>query len=88
VCHKQLRRRAKHSRCSETDKEPECRVITLSGFSANNPLRKQGRINWYSESSEYGFVELLHLVICHAILDLEMGRYAERTLLPHSPKTS
>ena len=54
-------------------KESRCRVITLSGFSADNPLRVQGTLNWYVESSEYGFVEISHLVICHAILDLEMG---------------
>ena len=54
-------------------KESGCQVITLSGFSADNPLREQGALNWYVESSEYGFVEISHLVICHAILDLEMG---------------
>ncbi len=54
-------------------KESGCQVITLSGFSADNPLREQGTLNWYVESSEYGFVEISHLVICHAILDLEMG---------------
>ncbi len=54
-------------------KESGCQVITLSGFSADNPLRVQGTLNWYVESSEYGFVEISHLVICHAILDLEMG---------------
>ena len=54
-------------------KESGCQVITLSGFSADNPLREQGMLNWYVESSEYGFVEISHLVICHAILDLEMG---------------
>jgi D-sedoheptulose 7-phosphate isomerase len=54
-------------------KESGCRVITLSGFSVDNPLREQGTLNWYVKSSEYGFVEISHLVICHAILDLEMG---------------
>jgi D-sedoheptulose 7-phosphate isomerase len=54
-------------------KESGCQVITLSGFSADNPLREQGVLNWYVKSLEYGFVEISHLVICHAILDLEMG---------------
>ncbi len=57
--------------------ESGCKVITFSGFSAKNPLRKQGTLNWYVESSEYGFVEIAHLTICHAILDLEMGWNAE-----------
>jgi hypothetical protein len=25
------------------------------------------------ESTEYGFVEIAHLAICHAVLDIEMG---------------
>ena len=50
-----------------------CHVITLSGFSPDNPLRQQGSFNWYIASSEYGFVEIAHLTLCHAILDIEMG---------------
>jgi len=50
-----------------------CQVITLSGFRPNNPLRSSGDLNWYVRSPEYGFVEISHLVICHAILDIEMG---------------
>ncbi len=51
-----------------------CQVITLSGFAPDNPLRGSGILNWYVASSEYGLVEISHLVICHAILDYEMGR--------------
>jgi len=51
----------------------ECHVVTMSGFSSNNPLRNEGLLNWYVNSNEYGFVELLHLTLCHAILDIEMG---------------
>ena len=47
--------------------------IRMSGFSSNNPLRNEGVLNWYVTSDEYGFVELLHLTLCHAILDIEMG---------------
>ena len=50
-----------------------CRVITLSGFKSDNPLRGMGELNWYVDSLEYGFVEISHLVICHAILDYQMG---------------
>ena len=53
--------------------EVDCQVVTLSGFSPDNPLRKEGLLNWYVNSPEYGFVELSHLVICHLILDYQMG---------------
>ena len=53
--------------------EADCQVVTLSGFSPDNPLRKKGLLNWYVNSPEYGFVELSHLVICHLILDYQMG---------------
>jgi len=56
----------------------ECHVVTMSGFSPRNPLREQGAYNWYVPSSEYGFVELSHLTICHAILDIEMGWQLDR----------
>ena len=48
-------------------------VITLSGFARDNKLRRTGDLNFYVRSSEYGFVEVAHLALCHAILDLDMG---------------
>lgn len=48
-------------------------VITLSGFSELNKLRVKGTLNFYVPNSLYGFVEISHLAICHAILDLSMG---------------
>jgi D-sedoheptulose 7-phosphate isomerase len=50
-----------------------CRIATLSGFSADNELRRVGDINFYVGSTEYGFVEIAHLALCHAVLDIEMG---------------
>lgn len=50
-----------------------CNIITMSGFSEENPLRQLGDINWYVPSREYGFVEITHLTLCHAILDNLMG---------------
>ena len=50
-----------------------CTLLTLSGFSSENPLRTKGILNWYVDSSEYGFVEISHLTICHMILHIEMG---------------
>jgi D-sedoheptulose 7-phosphate isomerase len=51
-----------------------CRIVTLSGFGADNPLRKLGDINFYLASGQYGFVEVGHLAICHAILDFACGQ--------------
>ena len=56
-----------------TARERGCAVITLSGFSPNNPLRQMGDLNLYVPSGEYGFVEVTHLSLCHAMLDLAMG---------------
>jgi len=54
-------------------RERGCFVLTLSGFTPQNPLRALGDINLYVNSGEYGFVEITHLALIHAILDLEMG---------------
>lgn len=51
-----------------------CRVITMSGFAADNPLRGQGEINFYVPSSSYGHVEIAHLALCHVIADTIIER--------------
>ncbi len=55
-----------------------CDILTLSGFSPDNPLRGEGDVNFYVPSSEYGFVEITHMAIIHAILDLVMGWDADK----------
>lgn len=47
-----------------------CEIITMSGFSTDNPLRKTGRLNFYVPSNSYGYVEISHLVLCHCVLDM------------------
>ena len=54
-------------------RDGQCRVVTLSGFDADNPLRRAGDINFHVASHRYGFVEIIHLAICHAVLDMFMG---------------
>ena len=54
-------------------REKGAKVLTMSGFGADNPLRGLGDMNFYVPNSLYGFVEIAHLMICHAILDLSMG---------------
>ena len=48
-------------------------VVTFSGFDEGNALRRAGDVNFYVRSAEYGFVEIAHLSLCHAILDLDAG---------------
>lgn len=50
-----------------------CQVVTFSGFDADNPLRRSGDVNFHVASHLYGFVEIAHLGLCHAILDMAMG---------------
>ena len=44
-------------------------VVTLSGFDEDNPLRKLGCINFYVPTSQYGHIEVLHLFLCHCLID-------------------
>jgi D-sedoheptulose 7-phosphate isomerase len=50
-----------------------CKVVTFSGFTEDNDLRRVGDINFFVRSKEYGFVEVSHLTLCHAVLDIDMG---------------
>lgn len=50
-----------------------CTVATMSGFTPDNPLRRKGAWNFYVASDRYGFVEIGHLTICHAVLDFLCG---------------
>jgi D-sedoheptulose 7-phosphate isomerase len=51
----------------------DCKVATFSGFTEENELRRTGDVNFYVCSREYGFVEIAHLALCHAVLDIDMG---------------
>jgi len=45
------------------------KVITLSGFSKDNPLRKIGSVNFWLNSSNYGLVEVGHMFFLHCLSD-------------------
>lgn len=60
-------------KAAETAKGLGMAVVTLSGFDGTNPLRHKGDINLHVASHQYGFVEILHLALLHAVLDFEMG---------------
>jgi len=59
-------------RAAEAAREKDCHVITLSGFSPENPLRSLGDLNFYVPAYSYGFAESIHQVIVHAMLDAKM----------------
>jgi len=44
-------------------------ILTLSGFSSDNPLRKFGMQNIWLDSHDYGVVEIGHAFILHNIAD-------------------
>jgi len=56
-----------------TARNRDCKVATFSGFTELNELRRTGDVNFYVRSHEYGFVEISHLALCHAVLDIDMG---------------
>lgn len=62
----------------EFAKQKGCKVVTLSGFSENNPLRTLGQHNYYVPSQHYGQVELTHSMLCHSFLDIYMIKNYEQ----------
>ncbi len=65
-------------RAVEAARAAGMRVVTLSGFKPDNKLRRLGDVNFYVPNERYGFVEISHLSICHAVLDISMGMKAPR----------
>ncbi|MGR4842811.1 SIS domain-containing protein [Rhizobium sp. LARHSG275] len=61
------------TRAVHTARDKGCAVVTLSGFAPGNPLRDLGDLNFYVASDQYGYVEIAHLAICHAVLDFSCG---------------
>ncbi len=58
--------------------QKKCRVITLSGFKPDNPLRFLGDINFYVPSDSYRFVESAHQIICDLLLDFTIRSLEEK----------
>lgn len=45
------------------------RIITMSGFAGDNPLRSLGDVNFYIPSDSYGHVELAHAALSQFLTD-------------------
>jgi D-sedoheptulose 7-phosphate isomerase len=54
----------------ETALSVQVSVVTLSGFSSQNPLRSLGDLNFWVNRTDYGLVETSHFFLLHAIVDL------------------
>ncbi len=50
-----------------------CGVVTMSGFSAENKLRRLGDVNFHVGVKDYGLVEVAHTALIHAVVDLKMS---------------
>ena len=50
-------------------KNKKAKVVTLSGFDAENPLRQLGYINFWLDRRDYGLVEMGHFFILHSLVD-------------------
>ncbi len=61
-------------RAVDAARKKRCRIVTLSGFAADNPLREKGDMNFYAPAVQYGQVELAHSVLCHSFLDIYMAK--------------
>lgn len=46
------------------------KIITLTGFEAYNPLRREGDLNFWIDRSDYGLVETGHSFLLHTLIDL------------------
>lgn len=66
----------------------QCRVITLSGFEPDNPLRRVGDLNFYAPGRGYGLVEITHLAVCHAIVDAVVDGRQGPAAIPRGATTS
>lgn len=68
----------------ERAKMKGCKVLTLSGFYPDNPLRSMGHLNFYVPSESYGVVEILHLALCHYMVDQIIA--TKKNLKPRTEK--
>ena len=63
----------------QVSQDAGAKVFTFSGFSPDNPLWQLGNINFYVASPEYGFVELTHMALLSAMIDILVGWRPEAT---------
>jgi len=57
------------------------RLVTLTGFAPDNPLRALGELNFWVESRAYNIIEMTHQIWLLAVCDLIVGE-AEHPIRP------
>ena len=55
-------------------KEKGMKIITFTGFSADNPLKQLGHLNFWVDSQAYNIVECTHMIWLTAVCDLIIGK--------------
>ena len=55
-------------------KEKGMKIITFTGFSADNPLKQLGNLNVWVDSKAYNIVECTHMIWLTAVNDLIVGK--------------
>jgi D-sedoheptulose 7-phosphate isomerase len=60
--------------CIEARKKKFSKIITLTGHSVNNPIRKLGDINLWVNSKAYNYIENIHQFWLLSLVDLVIGK--------------
>jgi D-sedoheptulose 7-phosphate isomerase len=50
------------------------RLVTFTGFLANNPLKELGQLNFWVDSQAYNVIEMTHHIWLLAVCDLIIGK--------------
>ena len=60
--------------CKAARNKKISKIITFSGHKKNNPLSKQGDINFWVDSKAYNHIENIHQFLLLAVVDLVIGK--------------
>ncbi len=60
--------------CQEARRKNFSKIITLSGMSSDNPLRKLGDINLWVDSRAYNHIESIHQFWLLCVVDMIIGK--------------
>lgn len=61
-------------RAAEYARARGLKLVTLTGFATNNPLRALGQLNFWVNSRAYNVVEMTHQIWLLAVCDLIIGK--------------
>ena len=60
-------------KAAQKTRELKLKLVTLTGFDKNNPLKKLGDLNLWVDSRAYNIIENTHLIWLLAVNDLIFG---------------